>query len=77
MSTTAPEVTDQVTHAPDDPEVFHYCSKQAILQSTFTGEPVIALCGATFVVTKAPKPGRKICRDCEDLIKMLPGTPGE
>jgi hypothetical protein len=41
----------------DDPKLFHYVLKNKIAESAVLGNLVQALCGETFPVTRAPKPG--------------------
>jgi Protein of unknown function (DUF3039) len=49
------------------PEFFHYVRKAKITESAVTGNWVVALCGETFPVTKAAKPGSPVCPDCKKI----------
>ncbi|GAB3299361.1 DUF3039 domain-containing protein [Epidermidibacterium keratini] len=65
-----PELKD--TDSSKDDEVFHYVRKSKIAQSAVMGDYVVALCGETFPVTKAPKPGSPVCKDCKEIYESLP-----
>lgn len=59
----------------DSPKLFHYVRKAKIAESAVLGTHVVALCGETFPVTKAAKPGSPVCPDCERIFKTLrPGS---
>lgn len=53
-------------------DVFHYVKKNKIAESAVMGNMVIALCGEVFPVTKTPKPGSPVCKDCKEIFKNLP-----
>jgi len=53
--------------ADQPPEMFHYVRKAKITESAVTGNWVVALCGETFPVTKAAKPGSPVCPDCKKI----------
>jgi Protein of unknown function (DUF3039) len=70
-------VTTQVLELPElkdadtGPELFHYVRKEKIAESAVMGTFVIALCGETFPVTKAPKPGSPVCPACKEIYDSL------
>lgn len=66
---TRPEGTD--TSGADDPKLFHYVKKNKIAESAVLGSLVQALCGETFPVTRAPKPGSPVCPDCQKIYDQL------
>lgn len=53
-------------------EVFHYVRKPDITRSAVEGGHVVALCGETFPVTKAARPGSPVCSECKRLHGLLP-----
>lgn len=65
-----PELKD--TDTSKDDEVFHYVRKNQIAESAVMGNMVVALCGETFPVTKSPKPGSPVCKDCKEIYNNLP-----
>lgn len=65
-----PELTDADTSKND--EVFHYVRKNQIAESAVMGNMVVALCGETFPVTKTPKPGSPVCKECKEIYANLP-----
>lgn len=65
-----PELKDADTSKDD--EVFHYVRKNQITESAVMGNMVVALCGETFPVTKSPKPGSPVCKDCKEIYNSLP-----
>ncbi len=65
-----PELKD--TDSSKDDEVFHYVRKSKIAQSAVMGDYVVALCGETFPVTKVPKPGSPVCKECKEIYDALP-----
>ena len=67
---TRPEGTD--TTGDDSPKMFHYVRKEKIAESAVLGSQVVALCGATFPVTRAPKPGSPVCPECKEIYESLP-----
>jgi hypothetical protein len=67
---TRPEGTD--TTSDDSPKMFHYVRKEKIAESAVLGSQVVALCGATFPVTRAPKPGSPVCPECKEIYESLP-----
>jgi hypothetical protein len=66
---TRPEGTD--TTGDDTPKMFHYVLKNKIAESAVLGNLVQALCGETFPVTRAPKPGSPVCPDCKKIYEGL------
>jgi hypothetical protein len=66
---TRPEGND--TTGDDDPKLFHYVQKNKIAESAVLGNMVQALCGETFPVTRAPKPGSPVCPDCKKIYDGL------
>lgn len=62
--------TDETTD--DSPKMFHYVRKAKIAESAVLGTHVVALCGETFPVTKAAKPGSPVCPECERIFRTLP-----
>ena len=67
---TRPEGTDST--GDDDPKMFHYVRKEKIAESAVLGNMVVALCGETFPVTRAPKPGSPVCPDCKKIYESMP-----
>jgi hypothetical protein len=63
---TRPEGTD--TTGDDAPKMFHYVKKNKIAESAVLGNLVVALCGETFPVTRAPKPGSPVCPACKEIF---------
>jgi hypothetical protein len=51
---------------------FHYVRKDAIVRTVVEGGLVTALCGLSFPVTKAAKPGSPVCSMCKQLYEMMP-----
>jgi len=66
---TRPEGTDAADD--DAPKLFHYVRKNKIAESAVLGNMVVALCGATFPVTRSPKPGSPVCPDCKKIYQSL------
>jgi hypothetical protein len=64
-----PSTSDANTDDSDD--VFHYVDKSKIAESAVTGTMVVAICGAVFSVTKAPKPGSPVCPACQEIYDSL------
>jgi Protein of unknown function (DUF3039) len=52
--------------------IFHYVRKDKLAESAVTGSYVVALCGETFPVTRTPKPGSPVCRECKRIYESLP-----
>ena len=65
-----PELKDADTSKDD--EVFHYVRKNQLAESAVMGNMVVALCGEVFPVTKTPKPGSPVCKDCKEIYNSLP-----
>lgn len=65
-----PELKDADTSKDD--EVFHYVRKNQIAESAVMGNMVVALCGEVFPVTKTPKPGSPVCKECKEIYNNLP-----
>ncbi|MGH3264228.1 MAG: DUF3039 domain-containing protein [Trebonia sp.] len=53
-------------------ELFHYVRKAKITESAVLGNFVQALCGETFPVTKAARPGSPVCPRCAEIYRSLP-----
>ena len=68
-TTTAPET--RTSHGDHGDELFHYVRKDHIVESAVTGAIVTALCGATFPVTRAAKPGSPVCPACKEMRDLL------
>ncbi|MFI5834581.1 DUF3039 domain-containing protein [Micromonospora sp. NPDC051300] len=68
MSTQILERPEQ-KDADTGPEMFHYVRKDKIAESAVMGTYVIALCGETFPVTKAAKPGSPVCPKCKEIYE--------
>lgn len=51
---------------------FHYVNKNKMAESVLTGGHVVALCGKTFLVTKAAKKDSPVCADCKRVYERLP-----
>jgi hypothetical protein len=64
-----PSTSDANTDDSDD--VFHYVDKSKIAESAVMGTMVVAICGAVFSVTKAPKPGSPVCPACQEIYDSL------
>lgn len=71
MSTQLLERPDLKKSDKDDTP-YHYVRKDLILPSVIEGTAVKALCGAVFVVAKAPKSNYKVCPPCKELYQALP-----
>ncbi len=69
-----PDVRDADTDK--SPEVFHYVRKNKIAESAVLGNVVVALCGETFPVTRAPKPGSPVCPECKETWEKMQGDAG-
>ncbi len=63
------ETTDRGSD--DTPKMFHYVRKAKIAESAVMGNYVVALCGETFPVTKAAKPGSPVCPDCKKIFDRM------
>ena len=58
---------------PGDAEKFsHYVKKQKILESAMTGQPVRALCGKLWTLTRDPEKF-PVCPECKDVYEAMPG----
>lgn len=56
---------------PGDAEKFsHYVKKQLILESAFTGQPVLALCGKLWTPTRDPEKF-PVCPECKDIYESM------
>lgn len=55
----------------DRPKFFHYVKKNQIAESAVMGNHVVALCGETFPVTRAAKPGSPVCPKCKKIYQKL------
>jgi formylmethanofuran dehydrogenase subunit E len=71
------DVSTQVLEQPElkdadtGPEMFHYVRKEKIAESAVMGTFVMALCGETFPVTKAAKPGSPVCPQCKEIYESM------
>jgi hypothetical protein len=69
------EATPRTSHGDGDHERFaHYVRKEKILESAFSGDPVIALCGKVWVPGRDPN-RFPVCPACKEIYEGLP--PGE
>jgi formylmethanofuran dehydrogenase subunit E len=68
LTDVRPETQDTDT----GPEMFHYVRKEKIAESAVMGTYVVALCGETFPVTKAAKPGSPVCPACKEIYESMP-----
>jgi hypothetical protein len=60
---------------PGDSERFaHYVRKEKIMESAFTGEPVIALCGKVWTPGRDPEKF-PVCPECKEIYNGL--RPGD
>lgn len=66
-----PEVKEEQTTDDGTPRFFHYVKKNQMVESAVSGKHVVALCGATFPVTKQAKPGSPVCPDCQRIYRGL------
>jgi len=69
---TLTEVRPEEARTDNPDELFHYVKKSKITESAVMGNTVVALCGATFPVTRAPKPGSPVCAECKRIYESLP-----
>lgn len=70
--TTKTEVRPKETDAGTGDRFFHYVRKNTIAESAVMGTQVVALCGETFPVTRAAKPGAAVCPRCKEIYDGLP-----
>lgn len=62
---------------PGDRERFaHYVRKEKIMESAFTGDPVIALCGKVWVPGRDPNKF-PVCPECKSIYESLNGGGGD
>lgn len=66
-----PDTTPADADTGDKNEVFHYVRKSKIAESAVEGTHVVALCGETFPVTKAAKPGSPVCPECKRIYDTM------
>ena len=70
-------MTTQILERPETkesdtgPDMFHYVVKDKIAESAVMGTFVVALCGETFPVTKAAKPGSPVCPACKEIYESF------
>ena len=70
-------MTTQILERPETkesdtgPDMFHYVVKDKIAESAVMGTHVVALCGETFPVTKAAKPGSPVCPACKEIYESF------
>ncbi len=69
--TVQPDIDPKLSHGGTDEVVFHYVDKTKMVESAVMGSLVTALCGATFPVTRQPKPGSPVCGACKELYETL------
>lgn len=67
---TAPQTDYKPEHG-DHERFAHYVLKDKILESAFSGDVVIALCGKVWVPNRDPS-RFPVCPECEELFKMDP-----
>ena len=70
--TTETDVRPEQTDTGTGDRLFHYVRKSKIAESAVLGNYVVALCGETFPVTRAAKPGSPVCSDCKEIYENLP-----
>ncbi len=70
--TTQTEVHPEETSTGTGDRLFHYVRKNRIAESAVLGTHVVALCGETFPVTRAAKPGSPVCPRCKEIFQALP-----
>jgi formylmethanofuran dehydrogenase subunit E len=71
--TTQVDERPELKDADTGPEMFHYVRKEKIAESAVMGTMVVALCGETFPVTRAAKPGSPVCPACREIYESLTG----
>ncbi len=69
---TKTEVRPDETKEGTGDRFFHYVRKNKIAESAVLGTHVVALCGETFPVTRAAKPGAPVCPRCKEIYDGLP-----
>ena len=70
--TTETDARPEQTDAGTGDRLFHYVRKSKIAESAVMGSHVVALCGETFPVTRAAKPGSPVCPRCKEIYESLP-----
>lgn len=70
--TTETQVRPKESDAGTGDRLFHYVRKDKIAESAVMGSQVFALCGETFPVTRAAKPGSPVCPRCAEIYAALP-----
>ena len=70
--TTDTQTRPKETDAGTGDRLFHYVRKSKIAESAVLGNHVVALCGETFPVTRAAKPGSPVCPRCAEIYDALP-----
>lgn len=48
----------------------HFVRQSDIIEATFNGKAVKALCGKVWVASKSPE-GKKVCPECKDIYDGL------
>ncbi|GAC80285.1 MULTISPECIES: DUF3039 domain-containing protein [Gordonia] len=66
-----PDIDERTEQDDDTPKVFHYVKKDKMAESAVMGTHVVALCGETFPVTKAAKPGSPVCEKCKKVYEKM------
>ncbi len=69
---TETEIRPDRTETGTGDRMFHYVRKSKITESAVLGNHVVALCGETFPVTRAAKPGSPVCPRCKEIYDALP-----
>ncbi len=63
-------VEEQVAEPGDHERFAHYVRKEKILESALSGDPVIALCGKTWVPGRDPQ-RFPVCPTCKEIYEGL------
>jgi len=65
------ERTDERVEPGDHERFSHYVRKEKILESAFSGDPVIALCGKVWVPGRDPQ-RFPVCPTCKEIYQGIP-----
>ncbi len=68
-------VSDQLSEPGDHERFAHYVKKEKILESAFSGESVVALCGKVWVPGRDPN-RFPVCPMCKDIYEGITPEPG-
>lgn len=71
LGTLTDERTEMSFEAGDHERFAHYVEKDKIMESAFTGSPVIALCGKVWIPNRDPKKF-PVCPACQELFEKMP-----